>query len=95
MGTDTWHYAKRCFVALFETLSKHMLILKDSVYTEILEFFDTCEMYGRNIPVVVDPFNNDSANSRYENSLEELSNSVSSEARYLKGLYLKLYEWLK
>ena len=28
LGTDTWYYAKRCFLGLAETLAKHMLMLK-------------------------------------------------------------------
>ncbi|KAJ3082320.1 Tetratricopeptide repeat protein 30A, partial [Quaeritorhiza haematococci] len=59
--TDTWYYAKRCFVSLFETLAKHMILLKDAVFAEILQFFDNCEMYGRNIPVIVDAIASSSA----------------------------------
>ncbi|KAJ1342444.1 hypothetical protein BSLG_002989 [Batrachochytrium salamandrivorans] len=55
LGTDTWFYAKRCFVSLFETLAKHMIILRDTVFQEILEFFDSCETHGKSIPVVIDP----------------------------------------
>jgi tetratricopeptide repeat protein 30 len=29
LGTDTWFYAKRAFLALAETLAKHMIMLKD------------------------------------------------------------------
>ena len=28
LGTDTWFYAKRTFLALAETLAKHMIMLK-------------------------------------------------------------------
>lgn len=28
LGTDTWYYAKRCFLGLAENLAKHMLLLK-------------------------------------------------------------------
>ncbi|KAJ3314377.1 Tetratricopeptide repeat protein 30A [Boothiomyces sp. JEL0838] len=97
LGTDTWYYAKRCFASLFETLSKHMIILKDSVFNEILEFLDTCELHGRNIPVVIDPFApnaNQSPTGRgvYDTLLDDTANNVSAEARYLKSLFLKLYE---
>ncbi|KAJ1553194.1 Tetratricopeptide repeat protein 30A [Nowakowskiella sp. JEL0078] len=50
LGTDTWYYAKRCFSSLFETLAKHMILLKDSVYQEALAFFDMCEQHGRLVP---------------------------------------------
>jgi hypothetical protein len=26
LGADTWFYAKRCFLALLETLAKHMCV---------------------------------------------------------------------
>jgi tetratricopeptide repeat protein 30 len=68
-----------------------MIILKDSVFQEILEFLDNCELYGRQIPSVVDPLTPGNK-SNYEMSLDDISNSVSSEARYLKSLFLKLYE---
>lgn len=32
LHTDTWYYAKRCFLALAENMSKHMLILKVGTY---------------------------------------------------------------
>jgi len=37
------YYAKRCLLSLIETLSKHMIILKDSTFSEILEFLDICD----------------------------------------------------
>ncbi|KAI8900460.1 hypothetical protein BC833DRAFT_581763 [Globomyces pollinis-pini] len=98
LGTDTWYYAKRCFASLFETLSKHMIILKDSVFTEILEFFDACELHGRNIPVVIDPLSPNANQSPtghrgvYDVMIDDTANNVSSEARYLKSLFLRLYE---
>ena len=30
LGTDTWFYAKRCFLGLAESLAKHMVFLKVS-----------------------------------------------------------------
>jgi hypothetical protein len=40
LETDTWFYAKRCFLALIENLAKHMIMLKDSSFTEIMSFLD-------------------------------------------------------
>ena len=31
LGTDTWFYAKRCFLSLIENLAKHMISVRDSV----------------------------------------------------------------
>jgi tetratricopeptide repeat protein 30 len=79
---DTWFYAKRCFLALAASLSKHMVILKDSTFEEILQFFDAAAAQGERIPAAlsVDP-------SRQDNSPK---NTVRFEARILKRLFLKL-----
>ncbi|KAJ3369056.1 Tetratricopeptide repeat protein 30A [Kappamyces sp. JEL0680] len=97
LGTDTWYYAKRCFVSLYETLAKHMIILKDSVFLEILEFFDACEFHGRNIPVMVDPLAPNASQSPTGHrplgfDMDDSASTVSSEARLLKALFLKLYD---
>ncbi|KAL7754390.1 hypothetical protein RI367_000371 [Sorochytrium milnesiophthora] len=84
LGTDTWYYAKRCFCALFETLAKQMIVLKDSVFQDILAFLDSCEANGYDIPAVVDPMG--MAN------MDPAKNSVAYEARLMKSLYLRLYE---
>ncbi|TPX62634.1 hypothetical protein PhCBS80983_g00262 [Powellomyces hirtus] len=114
LGTDTWYYAKRCFASLFEMLAKHMILLKDSVFQEILQFFDTCELHGRQIPAVVNnPLSDvmgggnsgsaqqstgagtgqpaNTATSASARARDGGRNNVSSEARLLKSLYLRLY----
>ncbi|KAH6571606.1 hypothetical protein BASA60_007078 [Batrachochytrium salamandrivorans] len=100
LGTDTWFYAKRCFVSLFETLAKHMIILRDTVFQEILEFFDSCETHGKSIPVVIDPLSPEANQSptghRTQGQdfsvFDTVQNTVSSEARLLKSLFLRLYD---
>lgn len=79
---DTWFYAKRCFLALAANLSKHMVILKDSTFEEILTFLDNAAAQGDKIraQISVDP-------SKQDNSIR---NTVRFEARILKRLYLKL-----
>ena len=84
LGTDTWFYAKRCFVSLYETLAKQMILLKDSIFEEILVFFDQCEAHGRDILVVADPIGME--------SVDLSKNSVAYEARLLKSLFLQLYK---
>ena len=49
---DTWYYAKRCFCALIETLTKHLIILKDTSISEILDFLDAADQYGKAIKTV-------------------------------------------
>merc|ERR1712188_65220 len=43
LGTDTWYYAKRCFLALAENMAKHTLTLKDVSMHEILAFLDAAD----------------------------------------------------
>lgn len=79
VNTDTWFYAKRCFLSLIEMLSKHMLILKDSSISELIEFLELADAEGKKIPTVINP-------------LEDLDErqTVSYEARELKRMFLKL-----
>lgn len=79
LGTDTWYYAKRCFLALIESMSKHMVVLPDNCIAEVLLFLDAAEMYGGSIPTEISP-------------LEETNEkkTVTYEARVLKRMFLKL-----
>lgn len=43
LGTDTWFYTKQCFLSLVENLTKHMIVLKDSVLQECIQFLENCE----------------------------------------------------
>ena len=54
LGTDTWFYAKRCFLSLVENLAKHMISVRDTVITECLQFLDHCEIYGRDVKTVIE-----------------------------------------
>lgn len=48
---DTWFYAKRCFLSLAQTLAKHMIVIKDESYNEIISFFNAAEVHGKRIVV--------------------------------------------
>ncbi|CAH1794760.1 unnamed protein product [Owenia fusiformis] len=83
LGTDTWFYAKRCFLSLLENMAKHMIMLRDTVAQECLQFLEHCETYGRDVKAVV------------ENPLEETpahpgKNTVTYEARLIKALLNEL-----
>lgn len=43
LGTDTWFYAKRCFLSLLEQLAKQLVVLKDSTLQECTQFLEHCE----------------------------------------------------
>lgn len=79
LGTDTWFYAKRCMLSLIETLSKHMLVLPDSSYNEILNFLDAVEVHGKNVKTVIDPLEE-----------ENEKKTAAYEAKMIKRIVLKL-----
>jgi len=43
LGTDTWYYAKRCFLSLIENMAKHMLMMQDDFLRECIQFLEACE----------------------------------------------------
>merc|ERR1712232_40290 len=82
IGVDTWYYAKRCFLALGESLGKNMLLLKDEAFDDIIAFFDAASQVGKNIPTTISPLEN------HENA--ESKRTVAQEARLLKKFFLKM-----
>jgi len=88
LGTDTWYYAKRCFLALAENLAKHMLTLKDSAIREILDFLDAADQHGRKIKTTIGPAVDATGAATYDMAIR----NVSFEARQIKGLFIKLCE---
>ncbi|KAM6966738.1 LOW QUALITY PROTEIN: intraflagellar transport protein 70A [Tautogolabrus adspersus] len=88
LGTDTWFYAKRCFLSLLENMSKHMVMLRDAVVQECIQFLEHCEAYGKEVPAII------------EQPLEEVhihigKNTVTYEARLLKVLFYEVIGWNK
>uniref|UniRef100_A0A3P8S5C7 Tetratricopeptide repeat protein 30 n=1 Tax=Amphiprion percula TaxID=161767 RepID=A0A3P8S5C7_AMPPE len=88
LGTDTWFYAKRCFLSLLENMSKHMVMLRDAVVQECIQFLEHCEVYGKEVPAII------------EQPLEEVrihigKNTVTYEARLLKALFYDVIGWNK
>lgn len=81
LGTDTWFYAKRCFLSVIETLTKHMIVLKDQSFNEILNFLDAAEIHGKDIKTIINPLGE-----------PDETKTVSYEARLLKKMVLKLRE---
>uniref|UniRef100_A0A672YKR4 Tetratricopeptide repeat protein 30 n=1 Tax=Sphaeramia orbicularis TaxID=375764 RepID=A0A672YKR4_9TELE len=88
LGTDTWFYAKRCFLSLLENMSKHLVMLRDAVVQECIQFLEHCEVYGKEVPAII------------EQPLEEShihigKNTVTYEARQLKALFYEVIGWNK
>ena len=81
LGTDTWFYAKRCLLSLIETLAKHMLVLPDTSFNEILNFLDAVEVHGKTIKTIIDPLEE-----------EDEKKTVAYEAKLIKRMFLRLRE---
>lgn len=86
LGTDTWYYAKRCFLSLLENMSKHMIMLQDSVIYECIQFLEHCEIYGKNIPAMIEQ-------PLEEEKMHIGKNTVTYEARQLKALMYEITSW--
>ncbi|KAK2505189.1 hypothetical protein MC885_001080 [Smutsia gigantea] len=86
LGTDTWYYAKRCFLSLLENMSKHMIVLPDNVIQECVQFLEHCELYGRNIPAVIE-------RPLEEGGMHIGKNTVTYESRQLKALIYEIIGW--
>merc|ERR1719329_1968319 len=82
IGVDTWYYAKRCFLALGESLGKNMILLKDEAFDDLINFFDAAAQVGKNIPTVINLVENISP--------EQQKRTVSMEARLFKRFFLKM-----
>nr|CAI5840259.1 unnamed protein product [Callosobruchus analis] len=84
LGTDTWFYTKRCFLSLIENMTKHMIVMKDAVIQECIQFLENCELHGKTVKTV--------ANGSFfeENDTPDGKETVTYEARKLKCILLKL-----
>ncbi|XP_014205769.2 tetratricopeptide repeat protein 30A [Copidosoma floridanum] len=87
LGTDTWYYAKRCFLSLLEQLTKQLVVLNDNTLQDCIQFFEHCELYGREIPTVLESTLDASEISSVPTIKPK--ETVTYEARYLKALFLK------
>lgn len=86
LGTDTWYYAKRCFLSLLENMSKHTIMLRDSVIQECVQFLEHCELYGRSIPAVIEQ-------PLEEERMHTGKNTVTYESRKLRALIYEIIGW--
>lgn len=86
LSTDTWFYAKRCFLALIDNLAKHMMILRDAFFHEVVTFLEAAEQHGKEVQIVIPTGPHDT------NIPAADKNNVSYEARLLKKMFLKLHE---
>ncbi|XP_026742442.1 tetratricopeptide repeat protein 30A [Trichoplusia ni] len=84
LGTDTWFYAKRCFLSFLENLAKHLIVVKDNTIKDCLQFLEGCETYGRRVSTVIEnPFQEEDAHNKAKQT-------VTYEARLLRYMFYKL-----
>eukprot|EP00931_Biecheleriopsis_adriatica_P094236 TRINITY_DN6790_c0_g1_i2.p1 TRINITY_DN6790_c0_g1~~TRINITY_DN6790_c0_g1_i2.p1 ORF type:complete len:646 (+),score=188.67 TRINITY_DN6790_c0_g1_i2:123-2060(+) len=83
IGVDTWYYAKRCLLALAETLAKNMVMLNDEAFDDIIAFFDAADQVGKNIGTQINVV-------EAASEAPEKKRTVSQEARMLKRFFLKM-----
>ncbi|EGT58244.1 hypothetical protein CAEBREN_29399 [Caenorhabditis brenneri] len=84
LGVDTWYYAKRCIVSAVEQMAKNLLVIRDSVVMEVIQFLASCEVPGRNIYTVPDDLFEQAGESK-------VKCNVTYEARMLKAALLKVF----
>lgn len=95
LGTDTWFYAKRCLLSLIETLAKHMMVLPDASFNEVLNFLDAVEVHGKTIKTTIDPLEEEESPTVGLDGLPtgvEGKKTVAYEAKLIKRMFLKLRE---
>lgn len=83
LGTDTWFYAKRCLLSLIENMSKQMIMLRDTIKQDIIQFLEHCEAFGRDVVTVIEQ-------PLEQEPLHVGKNTVTYEARLLKSLFIRL-----
>nr|CAG4636855.1 EOG090X0302 [Ceriodaphnia reticulata] len=84
LGTDTWFYAKRCLMSLLENMAKQIVVIKDSILDDILQFLDSCQFYGREVQTILE--NPTSVNAQVNSARF----TVTYEARIIKSLLLQI-----
>ncbi|XP_048102298.1 tetratricopeptide repeat protein 30A isoform X1 [Alosa alosa] len=86
LGTDTWFYAKRCFLSLLENMAKHMIMLRDTVVQDCIQFLEHCELHGKDVEAMIEQ-------PLEEDRVHVGKNTVTYESRLLKALFYEVIGW--
>uniref|UniRef100_A0A1I8HYC1 Tetratricopeptide repeat protein 30 n=2 Tax=Macrostomum lignano TaxID=282301 RepID=A0A1I8HYC1_9PLAT len=82
ISTETWYYAKRCFLSLLEKMAMRLVFMRDSCDEDCIQFLELCERHGAEVKgFPPSPLDKDPHPGR---------NTVTYQARLLKSLYLQL-----
>jgi tetratricopeptide repeat protein 30 len=101
LSPETWFHAKRCFLALAETVAKQMLVMKDSFFGDVMAFLDGCEAAGQNITAAIAGEEDGTsitaeaqlaaaAESALGSGARTTHRTVALEARMLKRMFIRL-----
>lgn len=93
LSTDTWFYAKRCFLSLVDGLAKHMIPFKNESWEEVLGFLEEAEKLGRSIPASFAEAGGGAAAgvaASMSGARGSEGATVASEARLMRALLLKM-----
>ena len=85
LGHDTWHYAKRCLIALSDKVAKHMVHLKKGMSMTIIDFLNEVIAHGKEIPSTI----HSDVDIDNEDIVEHKSNTIAYEAIKLKSVFLE------
>ncbi|ETO22637.1 hypothetical protein RFI_14556 [Reticulomyxa filosa] len=108
LGADTWYHAKRCFLSYLDILAKQVVVLKDSMFHQILSFLDAVEEHGQlyvyiffTKAYVLGLENKNTMHFIYfldrtaatvATNKKDSLQTIAQEARLLKTLYLQMVE---
>ncbi|CAD5212330.1 unnamed protein product [Bursaphelenchus xylophilus] len=85
LGLDTWHFSKRCLLAMFEQIAKQILMVRDDILMACMAFLEHCEVHGKDISTQTDGL-------MVQSQVTDPRKTVAYEARTLKAILLKLLD---
>ncbi|KAI6227564.1 Tetratricopeptide repeat protein 30 [Aphelenchoides fujianensis] len=86
LGIDTWFYAKRCMLSMFEQVAKQLLMVPDGVLMECLAFLETCESHGKEVTTITDSL-------LVQQHVNDPRRTVAFEARMLRAILLQILDY--
>jgi tetratricopeptide repeat protein 30 len=87
LGPDTWHYAKRCLIALIDRAAKYMILVNKDMTKIVLTFFDEIIDHGKDI---ASTFDRDGSVANADASGQQTSNTIASEAMKLRSIFYEI-----
>ncbi|KAI6242149.1 Tetratricopeptide repeat protein 30 [Aphelenchoides fujianensis] len=86
LGIDTWFYAKRCMLSMFEQVAKQLLMVRNEILMECLAFLETCESHGKEVTTITDSL-------LVQQHVNDPRRTVAFEARMLRAILLQILDY--